>query len=325
MNHNLKMKLRALSKDNALFSRLYHAAARIKTERLREMSDEDFLKRKFKENTGKELNLDNPQTFNEKLQWLKLHDRNPLYTQLVDKYRVRKYVAEKIGAEYLNNLYGVYDNFDKIDLNKLPNQFVLKCNHDCGSIVICKDKSRFDFEKAKNQFENALRHNYYLESREWPYKNVVPKIIAEEYLEDSFLSANTDIFADADGLIDYKFYCFSGVPKFLYVGFANIKNGVKRDLLSFFDLKWNPTPFYRKDHEKFPIALDKPELFEKMIEIASILSKGIPFVRVDLFSINKRILFSELTFFPGGGYGEFYPKEYNNILGSWIELPKIDG
>ena len=307
MNHKLKMKLRSYAKKNELFSKLYHKAARKKMEHFQELSDEDFLRRKFKENTGKELDLEHPQTFNEKLQWLKLYDHNPLYTQLVDKYRVRQYVAEKIGEEYLNDLYGVYEHFDDIDFNALPDQFVLKCNHDCGSIVICKDKQSFDFAAAKSKLEKALKRNYFYFGREWPYKNVKPLIVAEKYLEN---------LNDRD-LKDYKFFCFSGIPECLFIATDRATKDMRLD---FYDMNFCHLPFERS----YPNAakkIEKPESFDEMKELAAKLSEGIPFVRVDFYEINEKPLFGEMTFYPGGGTDVFRPEKWDYIYGEMLRLP----
>lgn len=199
----------------------------------------------------------------------------------------------------------------------------MKCTHDSGSIIICEDKNSFDRARAKSVLCKVLKKNYYWGSREWPYKNIAPRIIAERYLVDDNIAAHLTNHAEAEGLVDYKFYCFSGVPKFLYIGFANMKDGKKADVLSFFDLEFKPTPFYRKDHEPLPFEVKKPENFGEMIEVAKALSDGIPFVRVDMYNINRHILLSELTMFPGGGFGRFYPDEWEQKLGAWIKLPEV--
>lgn len=266
---------------------------------------------------GYPLDLKTPKAFNEKLQWLKLHNRDPLYTTMADKYAAKAYVAEKIGWEHIVPvLGGPWQSADEIDFDALPEQFVLKCNHDCGGMVLCADKSRLDISAARTKLNWSLQKNYFWASREWPYKNIKPCIFAEQYMVDTNSSAST-----AQGLIDYKFYCFYGEPKFFYLGFANMVNGVKRDQLSFKNLDWTPAEFYRKDHEPFPFTLEKPRNWERMVEIAKILSAGIPFVRVDLFCINEQIYFSELTFSPGGGFGRFYPDEWERKMGGWLQLP----
>lgn len=311
MNHNLKMKLRALSRKSKRFSAIYRKASSVKTAHLQDMSDEEYLRREFKESTGQELDLNNPQTFNMKLQWLKLHDRNPLYTTLVDKYVAKAYVTERIGVEHVVPVVGgPWTSADDIDFDTLPEQFVLKCNHDCGSVIICDDKSKLDHDYARHQLNRALGNNYFFVGREWPYKNVKPLVFAEEYMVDD----------EHDFIIDYKFYCFGGTPKFLYVANANFNNGVKNDQLTFLSLDWTPVPFYRMDHEPFPVDMEKPSELSEMIRIASCLSKDIPFVRIDLFDIKGTVYFSEFTFSPGGGCGVFHPDAWEQTIGSWIDL-----
>lgn len=277
-----------------------------------------FLKIKYRMRTGKVLNLKNPVGFNEKLQWLKLYDRNPIYTMLADKYEVKKYVAECIGEEYIIPNLGIWKHFDEIDFESLPNQFVLKCTHDSGGLVICKEKESFNKDHAKRKIEKCLKNNYYWHAREWAYKNIEPRILAEQYMEDScaqYLYAHN---TNSDGLIDYKFYCFHGEPKFLYVGYANLVDGVKDDALSFLDFDWNRTPFGRSDHKQISTLPPKPDNLNEMITIAEKLSTDIPFVRVDLYCLAGKIYFSEMTFCPGGGFSTFSPEEWELRIGDWI-------
>lgn len=284
------------------------------------LPDEEYLCRKYYAKLHKELNLHNPQSFSEKIQWLKIHDRNPIYSTMVDKYEVKEYVASIIGKQYVIPTFGMWEHFNDIDFESLPNSFVLKCTHDSGGNVIVTDKNQMDRKDARKRINSSLKKNYFLQGREWPYKTVKPRIIAEQLLVDENIKNNA-IINNAGGLLDYKFYCFNGEPRFLYVGFANIQNGEKHDLLSFFDFEWQPTPFYRKDHDPIPFALEKPGNLNEMIEIATKLSKDIPFVRVDLYNIEGKILFSEMTFAPGSGFGPFYPEEWERKLGDWILLP----
>lgn len=277
------------------------------------MDDEAYLKRKYKACMGKELNLDSPQTFNEKLQWLKLHACKPEYTMMVDKYAVRKYIANTIGKEYLIPLLGVWDNPDDIDFDSLSNQFVLKCNHNSGlGMCICKDKNKLDIAKVKAELRKGLQQDYYLTNREWPYKNVARKIIAEKFMEDD--NDNADL-----GLIDYKFFCFNGTPKFAYVAQGAAK--AYKSKINMMDLEWKSMPFQRTDHPQFEKVPDKPINFQKMVELSKILAKDIPFVRVDFYEINSKLFFGELTFFPGSGYIPFEPEEWDYKLGEWIRLP----
>lgn len=286
---------------------------------LRYMSDEEWTRKYWKFLTGKELNLDNPVGFNEKLQWLKLYDRNPEYVKLVDKYKVREFVKEKVGEQYLIPLLGVWDNVDDIDVCSLPKEFVIKCNHTSGDgIYICRDKNSLNWEWLKKKIKKSMQKDYSRNCREWLYKDVERKIVVEQLMKD------VDPTNISGSLIDYKFYCFNGEPKFLYVGIDDTSSGEKGELrLSFLDLDWNEPPFYRGDHRAIPYKICKPSGFDKMIDIARILSKNIPFVRVDLYWINNNIYFSELTFYPGGGHGFFSPEVWENKLGEYIQLPTI--
>lgn len=275
------------------------------------MDDKKFIEKMFKATMDYPLNLENPESFNEKLQWLKLYDRNPLYTKLVDKYKVREYISEKIGDDYLIPLLGVWDDPEEIDFDSLPNKFVLKCNHNSGlGMCICTDKSKIDIKKVKNELKSGLAQNYYLNGREWPYKNVSRKIICEKYMTDE----------TGKNLRDYKFYCFDGKPKI--VGIYQDRNSDKETTGDFFDMnfEWVDLRF------GMPNALNKPQKpqkFQEMIKIAEILSEGMPEVRVDLYISNNKIYFGELTFFDGGGFDKIEPLEWDYKLGSWIKLPKI--
>lgn len=270
--------------------------------------DDYYLKKKFYFQVGYKLNLKNPESFNEKIQWLKLYDRNPMYTTMVDKYEVKKYVAGVIGEEYIVPTYAVYDRVDDIDLSKLPNQFVLKCTHDSGGIAICTDKASFDFEIAKKKLKKAFNRNFFLWSREWPYKNVKKRIIAEKYLVDE----------SGWQLKDYKVFCFDGEPKFVEVDYDRYV-GHK---LNVYDLDWNYIDFYMTSHNDPNVIIGKPKRLDLMLELSRKLSKGTPFVRVDFYSIEDKLFFSELTFHPGSGMIGFYPKEYDWKLGKMLNLPK---
>ncbi len=276
----------------------------------KKFSDEKFIKLEYYACIGKKLNLDNPQTYNEKLQWLKLYDRKPEYTTMVDKYAAKKYVADRIGEEYIIPTLGVWESFDDIDFDSLPNQFVLKCTHDSGGLAICKDKSTFDIQKAKEKIERSLKRDYFYVHREWPYKNVKKQIIAEEYMEDS----------SHPELCDYKFYCFNGEPKFLYVS-RGLSNHATANI-NYVSLDWEKEPFKRNDFAEFEELPPKPATFDQMIEFSKVLSKDIPFLRVDFYDINGKLYFGELTFSPGAGYTAFEPKEWDYKIGEWISLPE---
>ncbi|WP_025162158.1 ATP-grasp fold amidoligase family protein [Paraclostridium bifermentans] len=274
------------------------------------MNDDLYLKLVYRSHIGKNLNLKNPKTYNEKLQWLKLHDRNPKYTKLVDKYEVRSYISEEIGEEYLIPLVGVYETFDEIKFNELPDKFVLKCTHDSGGVVICKDKSKFDIDNARKKINKCIKRNFYYLGREWPYKNIKPKIVCEKYMEDENIGE----------LRDYKFMCFNGEVKCLFVCLnRNTQSGLNVD---FYNLEWEKMEFERH-YPRSEEIIEKPHNFKKMIKLAEKLAKDIPFVRVDFYEINKKIYFGELTFYPGCGFEEFTPEYYDELLGSWINLPNI--
>lgn len=275
------------------------------------MPDEIYLKYKFYRLMNKKLNLVNPQTFNEKLQWLKLYDRNPMYTNLVDKYEVRKYIAETIGEEYLIPLIGVWEKFEDIDFSKLPSQFVLKCTHDSGGVVICIDKSKLDIEVAKNKINKSLKTNYYYSGREWPYKNVKPKIICEKLLKTK------------DGQVpsDYKFHCFDGEPD-------NVMVCIERDSgkpkYFFFDNEWNLLRYNIAGiNASQNFTLPKPKKIDEMFKIAKKLSKKLPFIRVDLYCEDEKIYFGELTFFPQSGYDSNLLMKTDLLFGEKIKIDKI--
>ena len=271
------------------------------------VADDVFLKNKFKISFGYDLDLDNPKTFNEKLQWLKLYDRKPEYTRMVDKYEAKGYVAERIGEEYIIPTLGVWDRFDDIDFESLPNQFVLKCTHDSGGLVICKDKSKLDIKSAKRKINKCLKCNYYWQGREWQYKDVNPRIIAEKFMTDG----------DKECLTDYKFFCFGGEPKFMYRSMDKAQD----PRTDFFDMDYNRLNMRMRDPNS-DIIPQKPECFEEMKRLAKILSAGIPHLRVDFYEIEGKIYFRELTFYHCGGFSKIYPEKWMDTLGEWIDLKK---
>nr|WP_279663754.1 ATP-grasp fold amidoligase family protein [Ectobacillus ponti] len=273
---------------------------------LKWIPDKMYLKLIFRARMERKLNLTNPKTFNEKLQWLKLHDRNPLYVELVDKYKVRKYISNCIGEEYLIPLLGKYRSFEEIDFDSLPSQFVMKCTHDSGGLVICKDKSKLDIEVARRKINKSLNRNYYYYGREWPYKDIEPQIIVEKYMVDE---SGTE-------LKDYKFFCFNGEPKFLYIA---TDRGVDTRF-DFFDMEFKHLPFWQH-YQNSEKTINRPPGFNEMIRLAKILSKGIPHVRVDFYDINGKIYFGELTFYHFNGLEKFYPDKYDEVFGSLIDLP----
>ena len=251
------------------------------------LPDKIFLKKLFKNKMGEELDLKHPKTFNEKLQWLKLYDRKPEYTKMVDKYLVKDYVAKIIGTEVIIPTLGVWDRFDDIDFDALPERFVLKCTHDSGGVYVCKNKGEFDVEKAKEFFDSRLSVNYYKYTREWPYKNIKPRIIAEEFI-DSGLDA---------GLIDYKFFCFNNEPKLLYISVGLDHHPTA--MISFYDLDGNEMPFHRSDYKSFSNAV-LPNNFDEIKMLTNRLAQNIncPFVRIDMYAVGNKVYFSEITFTP---------------------------
>ena len=269
------------------------------------MDDEKYIKKLFKLKMGYEPDLDNPKTYNEKLQWLKLNDRNPEYTAMVDKYLSKQYVAERIGEEYVVPLLGVWDSFDEIDFDKLPERFVLKTTHDCGGVVICKDKSTFDRDKAKAFLNKHLAYEYFYHCREWPYKDVKPRILAEEYLEGM------------DEFVEYKMFCFSGKVKMVLVCKGQA-HGAGRTY-DYCDTDLNRFPFTSLNPNSEG-ELPVPEQMPELIALAEKLSEGIPQLRVDTYLADGKIYLGELTFFHNGGMAKFDPPEWDEKLGEWIEL-----
>jgi hypothetical protein len=277
------------------------------------LTDKMYLQVIYQNIFHKTLDLKNPQTFNEKIQWLKLYDRNPEYIKMVDKVLVKDYVAKIIGAEYIIPTIKVYQDVNDIIWENLPNQFVLKCTHDSGSTIICRDKKKFDFNTAKKNLNLFLDRNYYEVWREWPYKNINPRILAEEYLHDE----------NEKEIIDYKLMCFNGVVNCSFVCLnRRKKEGLNVDI---YDRDWNKMPFERHYHPNSNKFLKKPVNYEKMIQFAEKLSKTISFLRVDFYEIKQKLYFGELTLYPGSGFEEFIPEEWDYILGKWLKLPKKKG
>lgn len=274
------------------------------------MSDEQYLKIKYRLIMKKKLDLEKPQTYNEKLQWLKLNDRKNVYTKMVDKYEAKKYVASVIGEQYIIPTLGVWEKFKDINFEILPKQFVLKPTHTSGDVFICKDKNNIDYKKLKKKVNKWLKRKYYFLHREWPYKNVKPRIIAETYIENK----------EEIGLKDYKFMCFNGKVKCSFVCTnRNSKQGLSVD---FFDLNWKKMPFTRH-YPNSGEHINKPINYNQMLQLAEKLAKNIPFVRVDFYEVNRKIYFGELTFYPGAGFEEFSPEKYDRVLGEWLDLPEI--
>lgn len=271
------------------------------------LSDKKYLKILFNQRMDEKLNFNKIQSFNEKLQWLKLNDRKDIYTIMVDKYEVKKYVANIIGEEYIIPTLGIYNTFDEIDFKKLPDKFVMKCTHDSGSTIVCQDKNKLDIRKIKKKINKALKYNYYYAGREWPYKNVVPKILIEKYIIDDGL----------EELRDYKIFCFNGEAKLFKVDYDRFSehraNYYDRNLqlLEFGEVICPP------DLNK---VIDIPKDIYKMFELAEMLSKELKFVRIDFYYANNKIYFGEITFYPASGFGKFIPENWDEKLGKMIKL-----
>ena len=276
------------------------------------MDDESFLRRKFKICMKKDLDLEDPKTFNEKIQWLKLYNRKSEYTMLVDKYLVRDYIRTQYGEKYLIPLIGVWDSPKEIDFDALPNQFVLKCNHNSGlGMFICKDKTKIDVKAIKKNLQKGLNQDYYLPGREWPYKNVNRKIICEKYMCDA---------PGASDFTDYKFFCFDGKVDSVMVCLDRSSGNTK---FYFFDQNWELKRLnVRGKNAPDGFTIPKPQCMDEMFKIAAELSKGIPFVRVDLYQSCGSIYFGELTFFPDSGFDPNLLPETDAYFGSLIHLNK---
>ena len=268
-----------------------------------------YLKLRYWKVFHRPLNLKNPQTFNEKLQWLKLYDRKRSYTRMVDKYEAKQYVAERIGEEYIIPTLGVWNSFDEIDFDALPDQFVLKCTHDSGGLVICTDKTKLDLEKARRRITASLNRNYFWANREWPYKNVRPRIIAETYMQDTSTAE----------LRDYKFFCFNGTAKLLFIATDRQTEG-EETKFDFFDMDFNHIDV-RNGHPNADEPPAKPVCFAQMRQLAEKLSAGIPQLRVDFYEVDGKVYFGELTFFHWTGLVPFEPEQWDYTFGEWIELP----
>ncbi len=272
------------------------------------IDDKTYLKERFKRRMGYEPDLDDSKTFNEKINWLKLYDRQPYYSTLVDKYEVKKYVSDKIGEQYVVKLIGKWDSFEDIEFDSLPEQFVLKCTHDSGSVIVCKDKTLFDAEAAKEIFNKRLKMNYYWPDREWAYHNVKGRIIAEEYINDG-----------NDKLIPYKVFNFMGNPKIIQV----IQGDKSADeSIDYYDVNWNLLEL-RQNFPNSKLHVQRPKKLEEMLRLSRVLSRGIPFVRTDFFIIGDDIKFSEFTFYSDSGAERFYPDKWDEELGMLIDISGI--
>lgn len=273
---------------------------------VKKYSDEEAVNRYYKKLSGHLPDLKNPQTFSEKLQWLKLNNKIILKEQCADKYDVRAYITGCGYPELLNDVYAVYDNVNDIDLSKLPNQFVLKGAHGSGFNLIVKDKNAINWKMWKRIMKTWLKQDIYWSGREWVYKNLKHRIIAEKYLED-----------ETGELRDYKFFCFNGTPRFMQLEVGRFSGESTRN---FYDMEWNLLPFGKEKPHNAELKVGAPVKFKEMQEIAKDLSKPFEFVRVDLYEVKGKIYFGELTFFPAGGAPDFVPSKYDKIVGDMLDL-----
>lgn len=280
------------------------------------LPDKLFLSFAYRICTGKIMNWKKPELFTEKIQWLKLYQRNEDYTRMVDKVAAKEYVREKIGGKYIIPTLGVWSSFDEIDFDSLPDRFVLKTNNGSGSnsVIICKNKETFDKREARIKLNNSLYKNTYYDLREWPYKNIKPCIFAEKYLEE-----NNDKSISLEYLTDYKFFCFGGDPMYCQV----IKGRSNNETIEFYDKNWVKQPFIGLNPLANPSELKakQPLRYDEMLNIASILAKELPFVRIDLYECNSNVYFGEITLYPASGLGHFNPDKYDSVLGNLISLP----
>lgn len=271
------------------------------------MPDKIYLKLIYRAEVGGKLNLNSPSTYTEKLQWLKIYDRNPKYIEYVDKFKVRSIISDSIGGQHLIPLIGVYNSVEEIDWAKLPNQFVLKCTHGSHCNIICKDKGELDIELAKSKLNKWMKKSWYWFGREWVYKEIKPRIVCEQFMVDN----------SNEGLKDYKFLCFNGKAKSIFIAQGLGKNR-KSD---FYDLNFQHIPVKQHNENSDSIS-ERPINLKKMIELSEVLSKDIPHVRVDFYEINGKVYFGELTFYHFSGLRKFEPDSYDKLLGKWLKLPE---
>ena len=307
------MKLSKLCKVGMSFltKPYYRTRVLIKLGYYDSLSDEEFLKKVFPKYMGYPLDLENPKTFSEKLQWLKVNYRNPIQTVMVDKHEAKNFIAERVGSQYIIPTLAVWDSVEDIDFDALPNQFVLKSTHDSGGIVICKDKSSLDFEAAKAKLSVSLKRDYSKIAREWAYQNVPRRIIAEEYISE----------LGKDDLLDYKMYSFHGEPKLTVVCSNRFSKIGTR--MNFYDINWEPMGIHFGHYPPLPTEFPKPATYEEMKRLTAELSKDSPFLRVDFYEIKGRLFIGELTFFPGAGFEKFRPMSKDYELGEWLHLETV--
>ena len=306
-------KIRKLARKAAhrskAFGWFYEKLSGNKTKAQMKMDDETFFRKRYKEYTGKKLDLDDPKTLNEKMLWLQLHDRRPEYTMMSDKYLVKEWVAKMVGSEHVVPLIGVWDSVDDIPFDDLPDEYVLKCNHDCGSVIVKRAGETIDVKSVKEKLGNAMKRNYYYVGRVWGYKDIVPKVFAEKFIRS----------IDSELPKDYKFFCFNGEPKIILVNSDRGKN-TKSD---FYDVDWNRYPV-KHIYPNTVSGVEKPAQFEEMMRIARTLSAGIPHVRVDMYiDSDGTVFFGEMTFCSSSGKEPFEPEEYDRIFGEFCDLTPV--
>ncbi len=310
-------KIKKALKENKLTKGVYKALSNIYNYKYKIMSDEKFAKTKYEKRMGLKLDLDNPKTFDDKIWWLKINYHNPLITMCSDKYWVRDYVKMCGFPDILIELYGVYDRFEDIDFEKLPNRFFIKTNHGSGTNIIYDKSKNFEFEKYRKIFNKSLNNNYYYVHREWGYKNIEPKIICEKVLVEKNRKVP----------LDYKLFCFNGRVEYVTVNLASSdENGNHMETVekNFYDRNFNYIDVRFSDDNFDPSLIQKPKNLDRMIEIAEKLSSPFPEVRVDLYNIDGKIYFGEMTFYHNGGYNESTPKDFVIKMGEKIKLPSID-
>ena len=291
-----------------IYDKKYRYEVKNKLGFYKNMSDEQFLGKWFKIQIGNDLNLSNPVTYQEKMQWLKLYDRKKIYTIMADKIRMKDFVSEKIGDEYVVPIINQWNSPKEIDFSELPNQFVLKCNHNSGTgMYICKNKADLNMQEVIKNLEKGIRENYFSLRREWPYKNIEKKIFAEEYLKNK----------DGSEIIEYKVLCFEGKAKLVELILNRFKQNATQD---FYTPEWKKTEIYESDIPPSDYEVEPPKNLKKIIEVSQVLAKDIHHLRVDWYEVNGKLYVGELTFFDGAGFSLFYPLKYNEIIGSWIQL-----
>lgn len=308
--YSLKMIVREIVNNNKFLLPIYRKMSQIKTDSQKKLDDVTFYTKRSKENTGKDIDLNNPKTFQEKLLWLQMHDRRDIYTTLTDKILSKEWVASQIGKEHTVETLGVWNSVEDIPFEDLPSKCVLKCNHDCGSVYIKRENEPFDITKITKEFGAALKRNYYEVGRVWGYKNIEPKVFCEEFIDS------------ANGTVpwDYKIFCFDGEPQFMQL----IMDRDKDYKATVYDVNWNIIPVRQEGHDFSNVSIAKPEYWPEMLDIARTLSKGFPHVRVDLYrKKDGTIVVGEMTFCESSGTLLFYPDEYNYKFGDFIDINNI--